>query len=230
MVGDVEHPWRLRRRFALYAVKCFLEAGGPTSKGSLRIVKHLRGNQLIQESTFTIICCCTASGRACKRLETGDTVLVPPLGSEVTITGMVRRPAIYNLTAKRACQRFWNSLAASCLQGRCATSTSKDSTRTRAEPCWRSTFRRITIKMPSHHRLGRLQDPGRDKVGIFADRFLRGQGGLPRWACVQAGEVCLYRRHEDHRSGEVLQRAFARAVQSARRSDSTWRPRISRLK
>jgi protein involved in polysaccharide export with SLBB domain len=31
------------------------------------------------------------------RLENGDTVLVPPIGPQVTVEGMVRRPAIYEL-------------------------------------------------------------------------------------------------------------------------------------
>ena len=30
-----------------------------------------------------------------RRLESGDTVMVPPLGPEITVEGMVRRPAIY---------------------------------------------------------------------------------------------------------------------------------------
>ena len=32
-----------------------------------------------------------------QRLENGDTVLVPPIGPQVTVEGMVRRPAIYEL-------------------------------------------------------------------------------------------------------------------------------------
>src|SRR5207302_2286429 len=32
-----------------------------------------------------------------RRLEAGDTLLIPPLGSEVTVEGMVRRPAVYEL-------------------------------------------------------------------------------------------------------------------------------------
>src|SRR5260370_12615035 len=35
------------------------------------------------------------------RLQSGDTLLVPPLGGEVTIEGMVRRPAIYELNGER---------------------------------------------------------------------------------------------------------------------------------
>src|SRR5258707_3168171 len=35
-----------------------------------------------------------------KRLENGDTLLVPPVGPQVTVTGMVRRPAIYELNGE----------------------------------------------------------------------------------------------------------------------------------
>jgi protein involved in polysaccharide export with SLBB domain len=36
-----------------------------------------------------------------KKLENGDTLMVPPLGPQVTVTGMVRRPAIYELDGER---------------------------------------------------------------------------------------------------------------------------------
>jgi protein involved in polysaccharide export with SLBB domain len=36
-----------------------------------------------------------------KRLENGDTLLVPPIGAQVTVEGMVRRPAIYELHEER---------------------------------------------------------------------------------------------------------------------------------
>ena len=35
------------------------------------------------------------------RLQSGDTLLVPPLGGEVTIEGMVRRPAVYELDGEK---------------------------------------------------------------------------------------------------------------------------------
>ena len=37
-----------------------------------------------------------------QRLEAGDTILVPPLTSTVTIDGMVRRPAIYELNGEKS--------------------------------------------------------------------------------------------------------------------------------
>jgi protein involved in polysaccharide export with SLBB domain len=35
-----------------------------------------------------------------QRLEPGDTLLVPPLGAQVTVQGMVRRPAIYEINGE----------------------------------------------------------------------------------------------------------------------------------
>src|SRR6202035_761771 len=71
-------------------------AGGPTPQGSLRIVKHFRGSQLIEEvDLYDLLLHGVKSGMS--RLENGDTVLVPPIGAQVTVEGMVRRPAIYEL-------------------------------------------------------------------------------------------------------------------------------------
>jgi len=101
VVGDVEHPGAYDVGSLSTPLNALLEAGGPTSKGSLRIVKHLRGNQLIQEvDVYDLLLHGVRSG--VQRLETGDTVLVPPLGPEVTITGMVRRPAIYELNGEKS--------------------------------------------------------------------------------------------------------------------------------
>ena len=46
--------------------------------------------------------CCTALRSSMQRLEAGDTILVPPLTSTVTIDGMVRRPAIYELNGEKS--------------------------------------------------------------------------------------------------------------------------------
>ena len=71
-------------------------AGGPTSRGSLRIVKHYRGNQLVEEvDLYDLLLHGVKSDL--RRLENGDSVLVPPIGPQVTVDGMVRRPAIYEL-------------------------------------------------------------------------------------------------------------------------------------
>ena len=71
-------------------------AGGPTPGGSLRILKHYRGDQLVQVvDVYDLLLHGVKTD--IKRLESGDTVLVPPIGAQMTVEGMVRRPAIYEL-------------------------------------------------------------------------------------------------------------------------------------
>jgi protein involved in polysaccharide export with SLBB domain len=75
---------------ALYA------AGGPTPRGSLRTVRHYRGSRLVREvDLYDLLLRGVRSDVA--RLEPGDTILVPPVGPQVTVAGMVRRPAIYEV-------------------------------------------------------------------------------------------------------------------------------------
>jgi protein involved in polysaccharide export with SLBB domain len=75
-------------------------AGGPTSRGSLRILRHYRGNTLVQEvDVYDLLLHGIRNG--IERLQSGDTVLVPPLGPEITVEGMVRRPAIYELHGEK---------------------------------------------------------------------------------------------------------------------------------
>jgi polysaccharide biosynthesis/export protein len=96
VVGDVERPGPYDVSSLSTPLNALVEAGGPTSRGSLRTVRHYRGKQLVQEvDVYDLLLHGVRSG--IQRLETGDTIMVPPLGPEVTITGMVRRPAIYEL-------------------------------------------------------------------------------------------------------------------------------------
>src|SRR5947209_4381113 len=71
-------------------------AGGPTDTGSLRTVKHYRGKKLVEDvDLYELMLKGVSSGE--QRIESGDSILVPPIGSQVTVAGMVRRPAIYEL-------------------------------------------------------------------------------------------------------------------------------------
>src|SRR5438874_40782 len=76
-------------------------AGCITTRGSLRTLKHLRGNQLVEEvDAYDLLLHGMRSDL--RRLENGDTLLVPPLGPQVTVDGMVRRPAIYELQGEKS--------------------------------------------------------------------------------------------------------------------------------
>jgi len=72
------------------------QAGGPTARGSLRILRHYRGQQLVGEiDLYDLLLHGVRS--SLERLQAGDTIMVPPLGAQLTVEGMVRRPAIYEL-------------------------------------------------------------------------------------------------------------------------------------
>lgn len=99
VVGDVQRPGAYDVSSLSTAVNALYAAGGPTSRGSLRTLKQYRGNQLVQEiDLYDFLLHGIRSDLS--RLMPGDTILVPPVGPQVTVAGMVRRPAIYELKGK----------------------------------------------------------------------------------------------------------------------------------
>ena len=99
VVGDVNGPGAYDVSSLSTPLNVLLAAGGPTSGGSLRIVQQYRGDTLVQQvDLYDLLLRGSRSGL--KRLESGDTLLVPPVGSQVRIDGMVRRPAIYELNGE----------------------------------------------------------------------------------------------------------------------------------
>lgn len=100
VVGDVERPGAYEVSSLSTPLNALYESGGPTSKGSMRIVKHFRGNQLVENvDLYELLLRGVQAGS--QRLESGDTILVPPGGQEITVDGMVRRPAIYELAGEK---------------------------------------------------------------------------------------------------------------------------------
>jgi protein involved in polysaccharide export with SLBB domain len=100
VVGDVERPGAYAIRSLSTPLNALFYAGGPTSNGSLRILRHYRGKELVQDvDVYDLLLHGVKSGM--QRLESGDTVLVPPIGAQITVEGMVRRPAIYELRAEK---------------------------------------------------------------------------------------------------------------------------------
>ncbi|MGH9737985.1 MAG: SLBB domain-containing protein [Candidatus Acidiferrales bacterium] len=96
VVGDVARPGAYDISSLSTPLNALFAAGGPTSTGSYRIVEHYRGNQLIQTvDLYDLLLHGVRSD--IQPLTDGDTVLVPPIGAQVTVEGMVRRPAIYEL-------------------------------------------------------------------------------------------------------------------------------------
>ena len=100
VAGDVESPGAYDVSSLSTPLNALYAARGPTSRGSLRILKHFRGKQLVEDiDVYDLLLHGVRSGM--QRLEAGDTILVPPLAAEVTIDGMVRRPAIYELNGEK---------------------------------------------------------------------------------------------------------------------------------
>jgi protein involved in polysaccharide export with SLBB domain len=100
VTGDVERPGAYDVSSLSTPLNALYIAGGPTSGGSLRIVRHYRGKQLVQEVDIYDLLLHGVRGDV-QRLQAGDTILVPPLKGQVTIEGMVRRPAIYELDGEK---------------------------------------------------------------------------------------------------------------------------------
>jgi polysaccharide export outer membrane protein len=95
-VGDVANPGAYDISSLSTPLNALFIAGGPTQKGSMRIVKHFRGGQLLQEvDLYDLLLHGVRSNL--QQLDNGDTVQVPPIGPQVTVDGMVRRPAVYEL-------------------------------------------------------------------------------------------------------------------------------------
>lgn len=101
VVGEVEEPGAYDISSLSTAINALVAAGGATSKGSLRSLKHMRGGQQIEKIDAYDLLLRGVTADA-KTFENGDTLLVPPLGPQVTVTGMVRRPAIYELSGEKS--------------------------------------------------------------------------------------------------------------------------------
>jgi len=100
VVGEVREPGAYDISSLSTALNALVSAGGVTPRGSLRALKHYRGQHLIEQiDTYDLLL--RGVKPDAKKLENGDTLLVPPLGPQVTVTGMVRRPAIYELNGEK---------------------------------------------------------------------------------------------------------------------------------
>jgi protein involved in polysaccharide export with SLBB domain len=96
VVGEVAEPGAYDISSLSTPLNALFAAGGITARGSLRNLKHYRGKQLVEDvDAYDLLL--HGVGSELKRLENGDSLLVPPIGGQVTVSGMVRRPAVYEL-------------------------------------------------------------------------------------------------------------------------------------
>jgi protein involved in polysaccharide export with SLBB domain len=101
VVGDVAKPGAYDISSLSTPLNALLAAGGPNAKGSLRIVQQFHGAQLVR--TIDLYDLLIHGVRSVvDRLQTGDTLLVPLAGPQVGVSGMVRRPATYELLNEKS--------------------------------------------------------------------------------------------------------------------------------
>ncbi len=95
VVGDVQRPGAFDISSLSSSLAALIAAGGPTSIGSLRVLRHYRGQQLVGEVDLYDFLLHGVQSE--DRLQSGDTLVVPPSGPQVAVYGAVKRPAIYEL-------------------------------------------------------------------------------------------------------------------------------------
>jgi len=96
VTGDVQRPGGYDISSLATPLSALYAAGGPTSVGSLRVVRHYRDQSLLEEIDLYDFLLHGVHGVAV-HFESGDTLLVPPAGAQVAVSGAVKRPAIYEL-------------------------------------------------------------------------------------------------------------------------------------
>lgn len=98
VVGDVQQPGGYDISALATPLSLLFAAGGPTAAGSLRTMLHYRGKQLVEKvDLYGFLLQGIRNGTI--PFQSGDTLLVPPAGPQVAISGSVRRPAIYELNS-----------------------------------------------------------------------------------------------------------------------------------
>ncbi len=98
VVGDVQRPGGYDISSLATPLSALYAAGGPTAVGSLRTLRHYRGKQLVEDvDLYDFLLHGIRNGSA--HFESGDTLVVPPAGSQIAVSGAVKRPAIYELEA-----------------------------------------------------------------------------------------------------------------------------------
>jgi protein involved in polysaccharide export with SLBB domain len=95
VVGDVQRPGAFDISSLSTPLNALFAAGGPTSIGSLRTLRHYRGTRLVEEIDLYDFLLHGVQNE--DRLQSGDTLAVPPVGPQVAVYGAVKRPAMYEL-------------------------------------------------------------------------------------------------------------------------------------
>jgi len=95
VIGDVERPGGYQVSSLATVFHALYKAGGPSRVGSFRDIQVRRGGTSQHVDLYDYLLRGDAANDL--RLEQGDMVFVPPVGSQVKVTGAVKRPATYEV-------------------------------------------------------------------------------------------------------------------------------------
>jgi polysaccharide export outer membrane protein len=99
VTGEVNNPGQRLLTGLSSVVDALLLSGGVKKTGSLRDVRIQRSGHEFTVDLYSLL---TSEGTSSPfRLADGDRILVTPLGKTVAVTGLVRRPGIYELASRQ---------------------------------------------------------------------------------------------------------------------------------
>lgn len=96
VVGEVNNPGSYDISALSTLINALFASGGPSRIGSLRNIELKRNHRTVGYFDFYDFLLKGDKGRDF-RMESGDVIFVPPIGSVAGIMGQVRRPAIYEI-------------------------------------------------------------------------------------------------------------------------------------
>jgi len=96
IIGEVGRPGSYSLSSLSTVYSALFSAGGPTKKGTLRDIQLIRNDKVIANIDLYDFLLKGAKDQD-RRLESGDTIFVPFIGSTIGISGAVNRPAIYEV-------------------------------------------------------------------------------------------------------------------------------------
>lgn len=99
VVGEARRPGAYTISSLSSVLNALFVSGGPDAQGSLRRIQVRRAGQTLPEFDLYDL---VLSGDQSKdiRLQSGDTIFIPPVGPQAALAGSVRHPAIYELKDK----------------------------------------------------------------------------------------------------------------------------------
>ncbi|MFC1773115.1 SLBB domain-containing protein [Pseudomonadota bacterium] len=101
ILGDVQHPGSYTVSALSTMTNALFVGGGVSEIGSLRKIQlKRRGKEVARMDLYDLLLYGDTSHDA--RLQPGDVIFVPPVGSTLSVAGEVRRPAIYELRDERS--------------------------------------------------------------------------------------------------------------------------------